>query len=399
MREVIWFLRGYLILKITGASPSWALNRLAGARIPFWRVAWQDSFTVEICVLRRDREKAAAAIESAMCDHQSLREVGARAAFGGLLRRPVLLVMLVLSVASVVVIPKFVLFYTVTGNETVPDQEILRTLQELNVGFGTFGPRIHPQNIKNHMLNLLPQLQWITVTQNGVCAEVVVRERPPKPEIENRKGFSNIVASQSGVITQQSVLAGQALHKVGDVVEKGELLVSGIVDLETVFTVENANAEIYARTWRKNEALIPSEYGEKIYSGASWTCRWLIIGEKRIKIFGNSGISTTACDKMIETRALSLPGGYIFPVSIVTETFRPYTVAAAQMPGATAQLLLEDYTQRTALGQMVAGEILESRSEMTEQNACYRLSAVLECHEMIAATVEADWIKEDIAHD
>lgn len=399
MREVIWFLRGYLILKITGAAPGWALNRLAKARIPFWRVTWRDCFTVEICVLRKDREKAEAVIAAAMCEHQCLQKVGMQTAFGGLLHRPVLLIMLALSIASVVMIPKFVLFYTVTGNETVPDQVILRTLQELDVGFGTFGPDIHPQDIKNHMLNLLPQLQWITVTQNGACAEVIVRERPPAAEIENRKGFSNIVASQSGVITQQSILAGQAVHKVGDVVQKGELLVSGIVDLERVFTVENANAEIYARTWREKEAVIPAEYGQKIYSGGDWTCRWLIIGAKRIKIFGNSGISTAACDKMIETRTLSLPGGYIFPISLVTETFRPYTQEAARLSSAAAQLLLEDFAQRTVLSQMVAGEILESRSALLEQDGCYRLSAVLECHEMIAAAVKADWMNEGIAHD
>ncbi len=392
MREIVWFLRGYLVLEIKGASPGWALNRLTAARIPFWRVVWRDSFTLEVCVLLRDRERAEQAVAGAMCDCRLVEKIGLRWSVGGLLRRPVLLVMLALSFLAVSVIPNFVLFYSVSGNETVPEEAILRELQTLGVGFGTFGPSIKPQWIKDRMLNILPLLQWITVTQNGCRAEVIVRERPAPAETEERRDFANVIATQSGVIVKQSVLAGQAMYQVGDVVEKGDLLVSGIVDLERTYAVEHAKAEIYARTWRTKDILIPNEYGEKVYTGAHWTCVWLTIGEKRIKIFGNSGISATACDKMIEMKRLSLPGGLEFPVSLTVETFLPYEMETGTLAEPAAQLLLTDYAERAARQDMVAGEILKSQFVLMERDGCYRLSSTLECQEMIAKTVKADWL-------
>lgn len=399
MRKIVWFLQGYLVLEISGAAPGWALNRLTKERVGFWDIHWIDDFTVQICVRRQDLARAEKAIGAAMCEGRCVRAIGLRQSVGGILRRPVLLLMLLLTAVAITVIPNFILFYSVTGNETVPDQVILRELESLGIGFGIYGPNIKPQWIKDHMLNTLPQLQWITVTQNGCRAEVVVRERPVSPEPENRKGFANVIATQSGIITEQSVLAGQALHKVGDTVQEGELLVSGIVDLERVYAIENAQAEIYAKTWRTQQTLIPLDYQEKHYSDASWKCIWLLLGEKRIKIFGNSGISTVSCDKMIETKKLSLPGGLEFPAALVIETFTPYETTTAGLTESTAQMLLSSYVEQTAQKQMIAGEILHRTYDLTAENGCYSLSSILECHEMIAMSVKSDWIKEEVVND
>lgn len=73
-------------------------------------------------------------------------------------------------------IPKFVFFYDVVGNETVPEAQILRELQNLGVGFGTYGPS-HVRRAENRMLLQIPKLQWLTVQQSGMRACVVVRER------------------------------------------------------------------------------------------------------------------------------------------------------------------------------------------------------------------------------
>ena len=95
---------------------------------------------------------------------------------------------------------------------------------------------------------------------------------------------------QSGVITKQNVYTGQAQFQVGDTVTQGDILVSGIVDLERTYLIERANAEIFARTWREVSVCLPSLYTEKTMKSDEKKCIWLILGGRRIKIFGNSGI-------------------------------------------------------------------------------------------------------------
>ncbi len=399
MDRVIWYLRGYWIVEIMGATPGWILNRLTEKRIPFWDVTWLDPFTLRISIFPKDLTAVRQAAEAAMCEVRDASIMGAKHALRGIFHRPVLIIMLAVAVLTVLVTPQFLLFYEVSGNETVPETLILRTLEDLGVGVGMYGPNIRPKWIKDHVLNLLPQLQWITVTQNGCIAEVVVRERPETPQTLERRGFANVVATRSGMITEQSIYAGQAVKKTGDLVLAGEMLVSGLVDLEQRYAVTYAQAEIFARTWRSSEIVIPEIYNVKAYSGQTQKCIWLELGKRRIKIFGNSGILTMNCDKMISRRILTLPGDLQLPAAVLIETYAPYETDEARLDSDRAAEQLTDYAVNAALADMQAGQILGHNAFLSLDGGAYHLKSVLECHEMIAETVEAKWNEEDLNDD
>lgn len=394
MGKLLLRLRGYALVRVEGASPDWALNRLAKENIPFWSARQLNPMAVELCLFTRDLSAARLACERAMCQMLQEKTVGAGRSLRGLLR-PVLLMGLLLTAAMVVLLPQFVLHFSVSGNETVPSGQILRTLESLNVGVGIHGPEIKPKWIKDHMLNLLPELQWITVTQNGCLGQVVVRERPETPEVIDRKAFANVVASRSGLIVSQSIFAGQAVKEPGDIVLKGELLVSGVVDLERVFTLEYAQAEIFARTWYEKTAVMPGQLLEKVPSGQSRRAIWFEFGRKRIKIFGNSGISTACCDKMIDRKNLSLPGGYELPIALLIETCIPCETRPRAVAPEYAEKALRTSVCGAVLSQTKAGELLRCETSLSEGNGVYQLTLMLECREMIAETAEIKWNKED----
>ncbi len=124
------------------------MQRLAKARIAFHFCAKPDDFTAEIWILRRDEARAAQQIRMGGCDCAVLERSGFSAVFDGLWKRPVLLILLAAAITAAILVPKFVFFYEVEGNEAVPSAQILRELQELGVGFGTYGPSIKPQELK-----------------------------------------------------------------------------------------------------------------------------------------------------------------------------------------------------------------------------------------------------------
>lgn len=82
------------------------------------------------------------------------------------------------------------------------------------------------------------------------------------------------------------------------------------------------------------------------------------------------------------------------PVSIFVETYTPLELTQTGVDALQAKEQLCEVVERTALEQMAAGEILRQKQRL-EQNGVYRLRAMLECREMIAKTVEANWIEED----
>ena len=399
MKGILYYLQGYADVEICGAATAEALNRLTMASVAFWNTQWVDPLTVRIRILQKDQNKADYAIQSALCDGKVIMNAGIKQSLGGLNGRWVLLFLLTVSVLGTLLIPQFVLFYEVEGNALIPDEQILQALRDLNIKFGTFGPDIDPRWIKNQLLNQIPELEWVTVTQNGCRAKVIVRERLQTPETESKKGFSNMIAAHGGIITGQSVLSGQAVRQVGDTVEEGDLLISGVVDLERVFALEPAIGEVFARTWRTSRTVIPASFTMQQESDDDFLCVWLIVGRKRIKIFGNSGISHGSCDKMKTKIEWTLPDDLKVPVSLEVERFGCYATEKEVLSEEEAMQILTDYVHRTVSQEMQAGQILNSTCFLKQRQECYELTASLECHEMIARTIRAKWNNEEVLND
>lgn len=395
MWRLIWFLQGYVQAELRGASPEWALERLSNARVAFLRVQRIDDFTIALLILRKDVLKAEAAARKAMCELAVVREMGFVKTFGGLWRRRLFALGLVLCAAGAFVIPKFVFFYDVVGNETVPDAEILRALHSLGVGFGTYGPEIQPQALKNKMLLLVPELQWFTVQQSGMCAHVVVRERPEKLAVEERRAPMNVVAAKDGVLTSVSSLEGNCLCAPGQAVTEGQVLISAYTDLEFTTRVSAALGEIYAETLTHKQVVCPDTALFKQPNGMTARRISLLVGEKRWNIFANGGNLEGKCDKITKTHMLTLPGGFEIPVGLEITELSGYDLVKKPLPEETAQALLIEQLERGVRQDMIAGEILDEALDLTKLTGRYELHASVRCEEMIARMVRASILKEE----
>lgn len=399
MDNLYRFVRGYSRVTVEGASPELFLNELTKRRIPFWDLIWMNGLCVQVSIYSKDRTQVQQSAEKAMCEFSNETTQGFLYHIRGLFVRPVLIGCMVISLLCTLWLSDHLLFFSVTGNNAIESEHILHVLEMIGVKFGMKGPDVTPKWIKDHVLNVIPELQWITVTQNGCKAEIVVRERPQTPEINERKGLANVIAAENGIILEQSIYAGQPIKAVGDVVQKGEMLVSGVVDLERTFSIEHARADIFARTWKEITVKTPSHYGIKRFSDESNRCVWIEVGKYRIKIFGNSGIYAGRCDKMISRKILSLPGDHAVPISILTERFVPYTVEMIEGDQKHFEEILHQCVEQYVLRRMLAGEILRTDVVLSQSDGCYMLSADMECKEMIARTVEAKWNEKDFEHD
>ena len=394
MWRIVWFFMGFCRARIKGASPQWALSRLSDARIAFQNPKKVDDFTIELLLPAKDITRAQAACMRAMCELEEKERYGFRCVFGGLLRRPVLLVLLILAALAAVIVPKFVFFYTVTGNERVPEELILRTLDELGVGVGTYGPSIQPQAVKNKILCRIPELKWITIQQNGMRATVVVREREPSELVYERKVPRNVVATHAGTLTRVSVLAGNCLCRPGQSVVQGQLLVSAYTDLGYKTQVSSALAEIYAKTWRKSRTVTPASVLEKQYAEESHRQVSLRLGRKRITLIGG-GVNTADCDKKTVFRQFTLPGGISLPLGIEITEISDYDTVEKEADETQAYALLRAVAARQETQDMVAGEILDESLAYACGGGVYSQYAQFTCEEMIARSVDAEIFKDD----
>lgn len=382
MTGPVSYLRGIVRVEVTSADPARALTAWGKAGIRFWDMNPAGPLTLRITLYRGDLRKLTEISRKRGDRMEVLARKGLVRDVLRFLRRPGLVAGLVLLLIMMTALPKRVWFLRIEGNVTVPEKEIVAAAEESGLYFLARVPEIKGEEIKNRMLNLVPELAWVGVRFEGGIATVSVREQEVVPEIKNHKTAANVVAARAGVITSMNILGGQAVCARGQAVLEGELLVSGYVDCQTHTQVTQADAEIFALTQRVFEAVLPAQWAGKGEKQEERLSVSIILGRKRINLLGNSGILPASYDKISTVRTLTLPGGYVLPVHLCVEQGTAYAPSAAgpENPRET----LENFGTAYVRMQMLAGRILDSQTELLEDAGVFRLTGVYTCDEMIA---------------
>ena len=281
---------------------------------------------------------------------------------------------------------EFVWTIEVEGNDRLPAGQIVQALEELGIAPGTWGPSIDSPETRNRMLLRMPELAWLAVNRSGGRVQVLVTERQQPPDTRAPYAVANVVAARDGVLTEVSVTEGMRLCAVGDTVRQGQLLDSGYEDYGLFIRPVCASAEIYARTWHTGTVVTPAERLEKRYTGREWKQVTLIVGKKRIKLWGNSSISQQDCDKMIVEKAVRT-SGYAYPLRLETAILREYVLEPAPAPQVQTEKLLQEAWRRAVQAQMLAGRIDATQESLLMQGGLCILQAQSDCTELISRTL------------
>ena len=373
-------------MSINGASPQDCLNLLTQAGIPFWAVERADELCYYISVPYRKEKPVEKIAMRAFCTAEHVSGRGVPLLLKKSLRRPALILGMAAAIALCFLLQSRIWVIEVKGNSRVPQEVILRALADLGIEPGENGADYDPQLLKMKMLNAVPELSWIAANRTGGKITVLVTERDLPQEEPEKPQAGNLVASSDGVIVDYSVAEGLRLFQRGEAVTKGQILVSGYEDYGLCMRAVCAAGEIYADTWRQGAVVTPSVTLEKTYTGREWKQITLLIGRKRIKICGNSGISVGSCDKMINVKRLRLPG-YEFPVAVETAIYREYTLRERPKDPEAVRGELEHAWEIMTRADMIAGVIERTDYRYLQSDTLCVLRAESVCREMIARFV------------
>lgn len=133
----------------------------------------------------------------------------------------------------------------INGNTTVSDEAILAALEELDIKRGTPLKDINFHYCENELRVMVQGVSWAAIRHTGNRVVVDVTEIVEKPETELKRIPCNIVSSKDAEISYTSVFDGMLMHKVGDYVPAGTMLVTGVITDDTGHsTLHHAMGEI-----------------------------------------------------------------------------------------------------------------------------------------------------------
>ena len=292
-------------------------------------------------------------------------------------------------------IPSRILFVEILGNSKVHSALIEEKIGEMGIKFGAKRSNIRSESLKNAMLSEIPELDWVGVTTAGCVATVEVREKAflDKDSLDSEY-IASVVADTDGVIEEITVTKGIALCKKGQVVKKGQVLISGYEDCGLLIKAARAQGEVIGQTSRQIKAVSPSNVsvrGKEKYVKTNYS---LLIGKKFINFKNNSGISPTSCVKIYEEKYMTLPGGYQLPVALVSETLIYYETENCVLDEKHFAWMEQGIDLYTA-NIMSAGTILNKRYSTSCQDNFFQCTGLYICREQIGKYR----IEEKLIHD
>jgi len=226
----------------------------------------------------------------------------------------------------------FVWLIEIEGNENIPHETVMVFLEEQGLRVGAPKFRLSDRTLQQELLNNFAEISWADVHTRGTRTTIRIAEALPPQEIIDRRTPAHIVATGEGLITNVITWSGAPMVRQGDIVQEGELLVSGILELvpdtpDTPLVYVHALAEIWATRYHPIQFTVPLTYQAKHFTGnnaRSRTLQLLVLGNFSLNLPGG-GISFPYYDKITTYHQPGVNGNYPMPIILATTHYREFT--------------------------------------------------------------------------
>ena len=241
---------------------------------------------------------------------------------------------LILFFSIIYILNMFVWRVEIVGNQSVSSEEIFKTCEAIGIKNGIKKSKFDSYKLRDELLLNAEKLSWASLNLEGSVITVNVSEI--KNDF-NSEEYCNIISDYNGVIKSIKVQKGSASVSVGDAIQKGDLLISGVVTAAGQSFFTNASGEILAEVEEKITIEIPMFETQKTHNVKNYKKYCLDFFNITIPLY--LGRETRDYDYIWNKNTINLFGKEM-PIVLYTLDIYPYIYEEYQLN----QTQLEDKT-------------------------------------------------------
>jgi len=207
----------------------------------------------------------------------------------------------------------FVWTVQVSGTRHMDPQKVLQAAEQIGIKEGAWKVKLkEPLVMQKELMSLLPEATWVGVEIQGtrVRLQVVEKDAPVKPLPTSPR---HLVAKKRAVISTILPEVGKSQVKVNQLVEKGQVLISGIIGNETRQQVVSARGKVRGEVWYVSESSLPLTQTMQRLTGESQERQYLLIGPYAVQVWPLNK-QPFARSENTESRFLPSYAGYTLPI-------------------------------------------------------------------------------------
>lgn len=361
--RIINFFRGYLVIEAQGAFIERFINLAIRSKIYLWGIEKKAKDKAVMRISLKGFHKIRKAAYKTKTHVRIKEKRGLPPYIHKRRKRKAFLCGVAVFAAVILFLTSFIWSVEIDGLEKIDKNEVRDALRSCGIDAGVVKYNHDLREIQNEMMKKVPGLSWIWVEIKGTRALVSVKERTQKPDIESGAPC-NIVAKSDGVISKTIVRDGQRMVSEGDVVVKGQLLISGVIEGSDM-QLRHAVGEIYATTWHEKSAVFPLSKTVTEKTGSVYKRYFLSLGKHDVRIYPFKRNAYKTYEVSGAEKKLRLWGDVYLPFSFKTETVEETNVFEEALSAEEAAL----YYSETLYGE-IRGELSED-TQVLRQNMTY----------------------------
>lgn len=344
---LLHFLQGYLKIRVTGYSPERFLNLCKNKKIAIWGLeSFHNAYDMYLTV--SGFRKLKPILKKTQTKVSILERFGLPFFFHRYRKRKFFFAGIAACILIIYSMTFFIWDINIEGNQSISTEVLLRYLETEQVYHGMTKRNINCAQIGKKIRQEFDKIIWVSVSMDGTRLFVRVKENAdtftrPKED----PAPSDIVAVKDGTIVEIITRSGIPQVTVGSVITKGDLLVSGTIDVlndaKEVISHHyvTADADIVIQTTEIHEDYIEKEYFKKIYTGKKRKIPYIEIGKHTIQL-GIRKHNFKQKEQQTTKHQLQLSENFYLPISFGQKIITEYQLKTCSYTDRELEIMLKE---------------------------------------------------------
>lgn len=247
---ILSYILGYVRVTIEGYYIERFINICTNRKILIWNVKREKGIKLFFNVGIRDFRKLIEISKKTQCKIKITRKRGIPFILNRYRKRKIFAILLLILISLIIISSNYIWNIEIQVEEGEEISGIEEQIESAGLTIGKNKSQIDAKEIINKIRLEREDISWMGIEMKGTNAIVKIVKSEEAPEIIDENEYTNIVATKDGIITKITAQNGTAKVAVGDVVQKGTVLVEGTMTGKyTEMRYVHSIGEIEAKVW------------------------------------------------------------------------------------------------------------------------------------------------------
>ncbi|WP_195251668.1 sporulation protein YqfD [Romboutsia sp. 1001713B170207_170306_H8] len=307
---MISYIRGYYVVTVEGVGTERFLNYLIRNNINVYNVNRISNTKIQFCVDRKDISDFKKAYRGSNFQIKVKQKTGIPFVLKRIYKYKGMWICAIISLTILMTTSQFVTDIYIDCPEGIKQEEVRTELYKLGLKPGIYKKNIDRKKIRDSIMVTFEDVAYISLNVKGTNVFVTITKKAETLSSKEESNYCNIIAEKNGIIEKVIPRSGNSVVAEGDIVQSGDLLVSG--------SNTKSLPEVWATTFYEVKKSASYIENKKEKTGKSKNVYTISFYDKIFNIRKNIKYK----DYIIENKELKLKiGNYTFPIKIKVSTF------------------------------------------------------------------------------